>query len=280
MKYFISFFFCFLIHNVSLGQDNAEIYKWEARDFSTLSRDIVRGEATMEGAYQVKCLPRPMLEALLPKSLKLVKTNLCSEGLHPALFFFGAQKNLRAVNKIGSISFSSKYNESVMGLFSVGYSESPERFFYVPQIKVDSIAAWLFAQPYGGLNKHLAKFKVTNNQMMILNRDETEVLSSISWNPRQVSSKFAMSQHFARLQPYFKDRVIAKLGYGFTCFKFDWNFKLERMIPGVLKFQLSENYVSPLLKGLFNDGIALNQSPLGAFFASNDWQMQLPHSCK
>ncbi len=264
----------------SIAFASATVSNWNGQDFKVLSKDIIHGEATMEGVFQVKCLPAAALVGLLPPGLILKKTNLCEYGLHPALFFFGVQKNLRAVTKIGSIPFSQEYNESIMGIFSVTYKNTAERFFYVSQIKVDSTAAWLFAQPYGGLNKHLSMIKTEEGKQTIFSKDGKTQLALARWVNLGAVDKNKLVFNFSKIEEYFADRVIAKRGSGFTCFGFKWNFQIGKMKPSQLQMKLSDEYASHMLSGIYSDKLNLEQSSLGAFYSSNNWAMQLPQTCQ
>ncbi len=259
---------------------SATASRWDGQDFKALSIDIVHGEATMEGVFQVKCLPAAALVGLLPTGLILKKTDLCDYGFHPALFFFGVQKNLRAVTKNGFIPFSKEYSESIMGIFSVTHKNAAERFFYVSQIKVDSTAAWLFAQPYGGLNKHLSIIKTEEGKQTLFSKDGKTQLASAGWVNLDAVDENKIVFNFSKIKNYFTDRVIAKRGSGFTCFGFNWNFQIGKMKPSQLQMKLNDEYVSHMLSGVYSDKLSLEQSPLGAFYSSNSWAMQLPQSCQ
>ncbi len=274
MPYLLS---VFLLPIVVFASD--AVRSWDRIDSAVFSKDIVHGEATMDGVFQVKCLPAAVITNLLPGGLSLKNTDLCKDGFHPALFFFGAQKNLRAVSKFGSVLVSKRYNESIMAVFSVAYENAAERFLYVTQIKVDSAAAWIFAQPYGGLNKNMSTINSEVGQQTIYSKDSSKLLASAKWAVSASADTNKLAENFNKIEQYFADRAIAKRGAGFTCFGFNWNFKVGKIKSSQLEMKLGDEYVSAALSGTYSDNLSLEDSPLGSFYSSNSWVMQLPLSC-
>jgi hypothetical protein len=248
--------------------------------------NLLQGRATMEGVFQVKCLPKNKILSLLSEegqtSLRLIPTALCANEMHPVLFFFGVQNNLRARTAIATVEVSKSYNENVMLVLSVGLEGSDERFTAVPQIKVDSLAAYLFAQPYGGLNKHITYIERLATEFDIADFRGGPNLAKATWSVGSDVSTTTGPKvaNFALLQPFFNDRVVALNHFFYNCFTFEWNFEMNRIASAKLDFDLMDGYIGQPFTGSYKDGLTLIDSPTGAFFASNDWTMGPPASCR
>ncbi len=268
-----------LNYQASAEPNKTSPYLHEDSALAEALKTMLHGEASMEGTYQVKCLSQDRVLGLLPDQISLESSPLCQNGSHPVLFFFGVQKGLRAVTPLGTIKFSELYNESVMLIFSVRLKGSTERFSYVPQIKVDSLPAYIFALPYGGLNKHMSYIQHSGTDFEIFKKQNGEKLATAGWSLESGSSS-SKDENFGLLQPYFQDRVVAKNKFFYNCFTFDWNFQVGKVVPALLSFELMDGYVGGAFTGMYNDKLTLNDSPMGAFHASNDWKMGLPGNCR
>lgn len=241
-------------------------------------KDFLHGEATMEGVYQVYCLDSEKLSDVLPKKLFLYETNLCNSGFHPVLFFFGKQKKLSTVTPLGRFVVAEKYNESVLLVFSVKREGLDEVFSYVPQIKVNSLAAYLFAIPYGGLNKHVSYINHSDGSFVArsFNKRKSQIVANWTSGGRSLND----ARHFLQLLPHFNRRVIAKNNFTYNCFTFQWNLKEDDIQVADLSFTLFDDFLGPEFSGIYDDARTIEESHLGAFATSNHWKMSAPHSCR
>ena len=251
----------------------------------------INGTGIWSSAVSLVYLPSKEVAATLPKELKLIETFSNKPGLHPVLFMFGLQENVKSnyVNRPFP-PYYAPYLEFILAVPGVTakkekYIDDVTRpYIYLPLLYLDRWYPVWVGKQFFGYNKILVKMNQKNNNYVAstkkLNEKNKPTILSASWiELENLDLSWKNLSELQEVESYLTQRVISVRGKKVKCFPFSWNLDGAGEVKSIdLRFELGEDFLYDFSQKKFEkvDG----ENYVSAFYYKKSWRNHLPISCR
>ena len=216
----------------------------------------INGTGIWSSAVSLVYLPSKEVAATLPKELKLIETFSNKPGLHPVLFMFGLQENVKSnyVNRPFPPVLRALFRIYFSGAGSHGekkkYVDDVTRpYIYLPLLYLDRWYPVWVGKQFFGYNKILVKMNQKNNNYVAstkkLNGKNKPTILSASWTELEnLDLSWKNLSELQEVESYLTQRVISVKGKKVKCFPFSWNLDGAGEVKSIdLRFELGEDFL-------------------------------------
>jgi hypothetical protein len=243
-------------------------------------------------------MPKENVQSMLPKGLELAPQSITPEQMHPVMFAFGKQMNVKLQISSGESILNMNYLENITGVpyvqldreLSYGNTKSP--FLYSPRLFLNAPLPVFGGKELWGFEKEMANvgwpaeenYFFVNSQNLILWHKPIISLNFVVTDDYQPTSQFP---NFSPIQQMMdqtlilQETIIAQMflhcgkRLGYVGATFDWHMEQAWLRPIQGEVNIFQSYCPGLEEGTsFFQGI--DKEKLGGFQLQNHWELSWP----
>jgi len=245
------------------------------------------GEGTYNATMVTLSLPRKEVASMLASGLELgtPPSEVLKDGEHPVVFAFGFQQDVRPVIHAGKFPFDWTYQEFIMAVPFVRFSDHPERgqLTHPVNLYLDKLPPVVLGWAYG-LPKMMADGFETNSSSYEVFAKPSNTSTSMrvlaaTWGAGGAKKAASEFPNFAGLAQGLKLPLVgASHVPGFLCSNFDWGLDVMQLTAATGEVEVGATFVGDLQPRRV-PFVGLDEAPVSGFLMETKWTMSTPFNC-
>lgn len=233
-----------------------------------------------EGRFVLTSLSSEFLQSLLPSQLILAPQNYSPEGSHPVMLMYNYThlQSTEALSKIADmlgLELRLNYNEFILMLPFVQFKNNEEEkdnvYCYLPVLYLDSLLAVLGGRIFWEFNKEMARFKVSDTDVLI----SSEIFNEPYFNSSFLTSGSPVPArslpNFEALVPILNLPVVEFGPEGYVTSIYKMDYENASIIPSSASVLNHSSKYFPDDASIFSQSI--KENVLGAFNMNYNWEL-------